>query len=116
MATPSIFQPTKTAVEAVKDWLGDRDWLRATNGNPAFSEAATYLWCLQQDAKAIDDLRVGDGPVCALPELLELAKVAADARRGLDGWETAQGIKAIEAAAEGRTTIQAQERRERRED
>src|SRR5688500_6617777 len=96
----------KGPVEAAKEWLGARSWLRGTNGSPEFSDAATYLYALAEDAKAIDAANQGKGaPSCALPGFVQLAKFMAEARAGQGGWETLQGIKAIEAAAEGKTTF-----------
>src|ERR1044072_7642011 len=100
-----VFQPVKSAVDAAKDWLGTRTWQRATNSNERFAQLATYLYALNQDAKALDDL--GAGVKCALPGMLQLAQFMAEIRAGLDGWETAQAIRAFEAAAEGKTVIQA---------
>jgi hypothetical protein len=113
---PSIFQPTKSGVEAVKDWLGERSWMRGTNANEDFGQASAELYALYKDAEDIDTANQGKGPTCKLDGYLDFLQFMADICRGLGGWETAQGTKAIEAAAEGRTLIQAADHRRGRGD
>lgn len=113
---PSIFQPVKSGVEAVKDWLGERGWLRGSNANEDFGQAAAELYALYKDAEDVDTANKGQGPTCKLDGYLDLSQFMADIRRSLGGWETAQGIKAIEAAAEGRTLIQSADHRRGRGD
>lgn len=45
-------------------------------------------------------------PICAIPALLDLAKFMGNALASHDGWETEQGIRALEAAVEGKVVVQ----------
>jgi hypothetical protein len=103
-ATGSLFG--KTGVESAREWFGPRQWARGTNSTERFGDAITLLYGLHADSKAIDTENNGMGPGCELTELRELAEFMADVRAGIDGWETYHGIRALEAAVDGRTIVQ----------
>lgn len=83
-------------IEAFKEWWGERGDLRRTNGSPNRTRAQVTLRAIASDAETL--ARIKDNADLKLPELDSLAKWLADAWSGEGGWDTAQGIKGIEAA------------------
>lgn len=115
-------------------------WLRSTLGNPDFSQEATIYYALAADSQDIDAAngytvqdgkpvpgtrkvrRIIDGkpqlveltpPSCAVPQLQDLSQFIANALAGHGGWETEKGIKAMEAAAEGKAVYNFSDERSR---
>lgn len=83
-------------IEAFKEWWGERGDLRRTNGSPNRTRGQMTLRAIASDTDTL--ARYKANPDLKLPELQDLAKWLTDGWSGEGGWDTAQGIKGIEAA------------------
>lgn len=97
-------------IEAFKDWWGKRSVLRRSNGTPNRTKAQLTILALQSDLDAWATLQATqDDPRndLRLGGLAKLSVWLIESQAGEAGWDTAQGIRGIEAATAVRQNMMA---------